>query len=61
MGRRKEAQNAKDIVIKRLSGVKLETFETMKSIVQKEFNKLHRQGGSPPKLSVEDKLYIIMK
>jgi hypothetical protein len=48
-------------VFKRLFGVKTETFEKMQSILQKEFDKLHRQEGSPPKLSVEDKLTITLK
>jgi hypothetical protein len=33
----------------------------MKYILQKEFDKLHQQGGSPPKLSVEDKLTVTLK
>jgi hypothetical protein len=61
MGRGKQAQDAKDVLFKRLFGVKPETFEAMKSILQKEFDKLHRQGGSPPKLSVEDKLMVTLK
>jgi hypothetical protein len=57
----KQAQDAKEVVFKRLFGVKPETFEAMKSILQKEFDRLHRQGGSPPKLSVEDKLTVTLK
>jgi hypothetical protein len=33
----------------------------MESILQKEFNKLHRSGGKPPKLSVRNKLWITLK
>ncbi|MDR1218102.1 MAG: hypothetical protein LBK73_00655 [Treponema sp.] len=33
----------------------------MKAILQKEFEALHRQGGSPPKLTVEYKLFITLK
>jgi hypothetical protein len=33
----------------------------MKEILQKEYNKLHKKGGSPPKLSVEEKLMITLK
>jgi hypothetical protein len=51
----------KTYYVKRLFGVKPETFEAMKSILYKEFENLHRQGGGPPKLSVEDKLTITLK
>jgi hypothetical protein len=61
MGRKKKKKDTKEAVFKRLYGVKPETFEQMKSILQKEYNKLHRYGGSPPKLSVEDKLKIALK
>jgi transposase-like protein len=33
----------------------------MKSVLQKEYDELHRQGGSPLKLSREDKLTITLK
>jgi hypothetical protein len=33
----------------------------MLSILQKEFNALHKNGGKPPKLTPEDKLYITLK
>jgi hypothetical protein len=33
----------------------------MKVILQKEYNELRRVGGSPPKLTVEDKLRIMLK
>jgi len=61
MGREKKAKNAKDVIFKRLSGVAPETFELMKSILQKEYDKLHSLGGSPPKLTVEDKLNVTLK
>jgi hypothetical protein len=60
MGWGKQAQEVKDIVFKRLFGVKPETFEAMQSILQKECDKLQRQDGSPPKLSVEDKLVVTL-
>jgi hypothetical protein len=41
--------------------VNREIFEQMKSIHPKEFDELPKQGGSPPKLSVEDKLSITLK
>jgi hypothetical protein len=33
----------------------------MKSILQKEYDSLHRSGGKPPTLTVEDKLYVSLK
>ncbi|MDR1493481.1 MAG: transposase family protein [Planctomycetaceae bacterium] len=33
----------------------------MSAILQKEFEVLHQKGGKPPKLTVEDKLYITLK
>jgi hypothetical protein len=61
MGRRKKKRDSKDIVFKRLFGVLPETFNKMTVILQKEFDKLHKSGGSPPKLSVADKLTITLK
>jgi hypothetical protein len=61
MGKREAAADAKAVLFKRLYGVKPDTFEKMKSILQKEFDILHRRGGKPPKLTVEDKLYITLK
>ena len=48
-------------VFKRLLGVKPETFEKMLSILQKKYDKNHKFGGRPPKLSVRDKLMITLK
>jgi hypothetical protein len=53
--------DAAAVLFKRLYGVKPGTFEKMLSILQKEFGALHRKGGKPPKLTVEDKLYITLK
>jgi predicted DNA-binding protein YlxM (UPF0122 family) len=53
--------NSPEAVFKRLYGVKPETFEKMKEILQKEYNKLHKAGGSPPKLAVKDKLMVTLK
>jgi hypothetical protein len=61
MGRGKKASDAKSVLFKRLYGVTPETFERMKAILQKEFDKLHRQGGKPPGLTVQDKLFITLK
>ena len=61
MGRGKKAQDAKAVLFKRLYGVKPGTFQKMRSILQKEFDALHKNGGKPPKLTVEAKLYIALK
>ena len=62
MGRGKKYNpDSPEAVFKRLYGVKPDTFEKMKAILQKEYDKLHKMGGSPPKLTVEDKLMITLK
>jgi predicted DNA-binding protein YlxM (UPF0122 family) len=61
MGRGKKAEKAKEELFKRLYGVKPDTFNKMKSILQKGYDVLHKDGGKPPKLTVEDKLYIALK
>ena len=48
-------------VFKRLFGVKPDTFEKMLVILQKEYDKMHKPGGAPPKLTVKDKLTIALK
>jgi predicted DNA-binding protein YlxM (UPF0122 family) len=48
-------------VFKRLYGVKPDTFEKMLGILQKEYDKKHRLGGAPPKLTVRDKLTVTLK
>jgi hypothetical protein len=53
--------NSPESVFKRLFGVKPETFEKMKAILQKEYDKMHKTGGSPPKLTVKDKLTATLK
>jgi hypothetical protein len=40
--------------------VNSETFEKMKSIIQNEYDELHKQGGSLPKLSIQEKLTITL-
>ncbi|MDR0786074.1 MAG: transposase family protein [Treponema sp.] len=61
MGQGKKAADAKAVLFKRLYGVKPDTFEEMRSILQKEFDALHKNGGKPPKLTPEDKRYIALK
>jgi hypothetical protein len=61
MGRGKKKLDSKAIVFKRLFGVLPETYDKMTVILQKEFEKLHKHGGGPSKLSVADKLTIALK
>ena len=61
MGRGKKAQDAKEALFKRLYGVKPATFNKMLSILQREFDVMHRSGGKPPKLTPENKLYVTLK
>jgi len=42
-------------------GVKPKTFTKMKEILEKEYERMHKKGGSPPKMSAEDKLYAALK
>ena len=48
-------------VFKRLYGVKPDTFDKMLEILQKEYDKMHKAGGAPPKLAVKDKLTVTLK
>jgi transcription initiation factor TFIIIB Brf1 subunit/transcription initiation factor TFIIB len=61
MRMKKQAREAKEAAFKRLYGVKPDTFEKMKDILQKAFNKLHQAGGRPPKLTVAEKLAATLK
>ena len=53
--------NSPEAVFKRLYGVMPDTFEKMKAILQKEYDEMHKSGGSSPKLTVEDKLTVTLK
>jgi len=53
--------NSPEAVFKRLYGVNPGTFDKMLEILQKEYDKIHKAGGSPPKLTVKDKLTATLK
>jgi len=53
--------NSPEAIFKRLYGVMPDTFNKMKAILQKEYDEMHQSGGSPPKLTVEDKLTVTLK
>lgn len=62
MGEEKgELARLNDATFKRVLGVRRETYYKMLEILQKAFIELHRQGGKPPKLTVEDKLRISLQ
>jgi hypothetical protein len=58
MGPGKQGQNTQAVLFKRLYGVTSDIFTKMLSMLQEV---LHRNGGKPPKLTSEDKLYITLK
>jgi len=43
-----------------LFGVKKATFEKMLEVLNKQYQKDHKNGGKPPKLSILDKLVIML-
>jgi predicted DNA-binding protein YlxM (UPF0122 family) len=59
--KKKYNPNSPDAVFKRLYGVTPDTFEKMMTILQKEYDKIHKAGGAPPKLTVKDKLTVALK
>jgi transcription initiation factor TFIIIB Brf1 subunit/transcription initiation factor TFIIB len=61
MGRGKINYNDRAHTFKRMHGVKMHTFKKMKDILDNEYEEMHRKGGSPPKMSVGDKLYAALK
>jgi hypothetical protein len=48
MGRGKQATDAKAALFKQLYRVKPDTFDKMLSILQTEFDALHKNGGNLP-------------
>jgi len=61
MGKGKINYNDEAHTFKRMFGVETRTFMRMKEILNKEYEKMHMKGGSPPKMSIEDKLYAALK
>jgi len=43
-----------------LFGVQKPTFEAMLAILEEEFERMHKKGGRPPRLSVLDKLVVTL-
>lgn len=61
MERQEKHKKMSNGVFKRLFGVKKKTYGRMRVALQKAYERLHRQGGKPPKLSVEDKLMMTLQ
>jgi hypothetical protein len=58
MGRGKNNRTQKALYLSDCMGYSLKHLIRMKAILQKEFDKPHRQGGKPAELTVQDNLFI---
>ncbi len=61
MTRYEKAKKLKANDFKQLFGVAYETFEAMIEILTNARIERHQKGGRPPKLSVEDQLFMTLK
>lgn len=61
MNNQERIANLKENSYQKIFGIKKETFDTMLKILEGDFQKKHRKGGRPPKLSVLDKLIIMLE
>jgi hypothetical protein len=60
MDNKKRIMELKENEYQGLFGVKKPTFEVMLAILEKEYERLHNQGGRPSRLSVLDKLVVTL-
>ena len=60
MNNQEKIKGLKEEKYQMLFGVKKRTFDKMLEILTEQYRKEHRQGGRPPKLSVLDKLLIML-
>ena len=60
MKNEKRIKQLKETQYQELFGVTKETFELMLEILNEQYKKDHERGGKPPKLSVLDKLLIML-
>ena len=60
MDNKARVANLKEKDYQRLLGVKKATFDKMLAILKKAYKQEHLMGGRPPKLSVLDKLIIML-
>lgn len=61
MGKYEEVKKLNDKVFRRLTGVKIQTFEKMVEILRKAHKEKKRKGGRPNKLSIEDMLLMTLE
>jgi hypothetical protein len=61
MKEQKREERLSEAEFKRLFGVKKDTFGQMLGVLEKEYERMHKSGGSPPKLSVRDKLRVALQ
>ena len=54
-------QNLKDEEFRRLTGIKKKTFHEMISILEPAEKEKKKQGGRPPKLSIQDRLLMALE
>ena len=48
-------------IFKRLIGVNRQTFDAMVSVLRSAYEKKHKKGGRPPKLSIENQLMLALE
>ena len=60
MNNEERIKQLKETQYRELFGVTKETFELMLEILNEQYKKDHERGGKPPKLSVLDKLLIML-
>lgn len=60
MNNKKRIAKLKEEDYQKLFGVKKQTFDKMLSILSEKYKQEHLRGGHPPKLSVLDKLVIML-
>ena len=60
MNNQERIENLNEKDYQTIFGVKKKTFDIMLKILEKNYEKKHLKGGRPPKLSVLDKLIIML-
>jgi len=57
---KKRIEKMKESEYHEIFGMEKATFEKMLEILEKEYAEMHKQGGRPPRLSVLDKLVVML-
>jgi len=60
MNNKQRIEKLKETEYQELFGVRKPTFDGILAILERAYEELHEQGGRPPRLSVLDKLVVIM-